>query len=426
MNKTKEILILGFAIFSLFFGAGNLILPPSLGFKSGEDWWLVALGFVITAVIIPILGIFAHGKLQSTMYDFGKKISPKFSLIYCFTIYAIALALPAPRTAAVTHEISIAPLFGTSSLLTSIVYFVLVFVFVMNRSKILNIIGKYLTPLIGLILLLVIVKALFLAPDEIGLNTFQTPVINGVLEGYQTFDAIGGVVVGGIVVISLNLKGIKSYVLKRELIIKGGAVAGLGLLIMYFGLILSGAILDIPYDDSITRTELLTKLSSTTLGDLGASFLGILVALACFTTAVGIIVGAADYFKGRYNDSDKIYLVTVIIGCVLGILVGQFDVHYIIVVALPVLMFIYPITIVLVCLNLVPNNYASPTMFKWVIGVTVLFSIPDFLKFLLPEGQLDTIRNWIPLSHEGLGWVIPALLTFLIISVVNRFNSSSV
>ena len=120
MNKTKEIWIAGFALFSLFFGAGNLILPPTLGAKAGLDWWIVVLGFVTTAVTIPILAIFAHAKLQGTLYDFGKKVSPVFSTIYCLLIYSIAIAIPSPRTAAVTHEMTVQPFFDTSTLFTAL------------------------------------------------------------------------------------------------------------------------------------------------------------------------------------------------------------------------------------------------------------------------------------------------------------------
>ena len=127
MNQTKETLITALALFSLFFGAGNLILPPLLGFKAAEDWWLVGLGFGISAVLIPIFGIVAHARLQGTMFDFAKKISPGFSRLYCYLIYAISISLPSPRTASVTHEMAILPFFESSSLLTSLVYFVLVF-----------------------------------------------------------------------------------------------------------------------------------------------------------------------------------------------------------------------------------------------------------------------------------------------------------
>ena len=97
MNKTKEILITSFALFSMFFGAGNLILPPFLGVQAGNNWWMVTLGFVATAVIIPILAILAHAKIQGTLWDFAKKVSPLFATIYCFIIYIICVLLPAPR-----------------------------------------------------------------------------------------------------------------------------------------------------------------------------------------------------------------------------------------------------------------------------------------------------------------------------------------
>jgi LIVCS family branched-chain amino acid:cation transporter len=119
MNKTKETFVFGFAIFAAFFGAGNLILPPLLGFNSGPDWWLVTLGFITSATIIPLLALFGHAKLQGTMLDFGNKVSPLFSLIFCLCVYVIAITLPCPRTAAVTHEMAIEPFFGTSSILTT-------------------------------------------------------------------------------------------------------------------------------------------------------------------------------------------------------------------------------------------------------------------------------------------------------------------
>ena len=211
MNKTREILITGFALFSMFFGAGNLILPPFLGVNAGDLWGFVTLGFFITAVIIPILGILAHARLQGTMFDFGKKVSPIFSLIYCLIVYTISISLPAPRTASVTHEMAIAPFFGTSSLLTSSIYFVFVFLFVINRSKIINLIGKFLTPLIVIILLCIIFIGLFIAPENMNPSTFKAPFISGLLEGYQTFDAIGAIVVGGVLVISMNFKTETSF-----------------------------------------------------------------------------------------------------------------------------------------------------------------------------------------------------------------------
>lgn len=423
--QRKELLITSFALFSLFFGAGNLLLPPLLGYNAGEDWLWVTIGFIITAVVIPVFGILAHARLQGTLYDFGKKVSSTFSLIYCILIYVIAVAIPAPRTAAATHEIAIFPAFGTSPLLTSAVYFSLVLVFVLNRSKILNLIGKFLTPFIVLILLAVIGIGLFSSEFTTGIAQFETPIITGFLEGYQTFDAIGAVVVGAVIIISLNFKNmeVEAYSSKRTLIRKSGFIAGLGLFVIYAGLISVGAYFGSEIDinselsSDMQRANLLRDISITSLGEFGNTVLSILISLACFTTAIGIIAGAADYFKGLLNDSQTVYVVTAILASVLGVVVGQLDFNSIIVVAIPVLLFIYPITIVLILLNVLPEKLATVLVFRAVVITTFVFSVPDVVGFISPSEGLKTLTSYIPFASKSLGWVLPACLVFIIASI---------
>ncbi|SHG87025.1 branched-chain amino acid transport system II carrier protein [Winogradskyella jejuensis] len=424
MNRTKEIWMSGFALFSMFFGAGNLILPPLLGFKALDQWLIVALGFAITAVVIPIMAIYAHAKLQGTLYDFGKKVSPLFSTVYCVLIYIIAIALPAPRTASVTHEMAIQPFFETPTLLTSTIYFLLVLVFVLNRSKVLSIIGKFLTPLIVLILLLIISIGIFSDASIANSGVSGAPLVDGILEGYQTFDAVGGVVVGAVLIISLNLRGHNGFEEKKELIKKSGLIAGTGLFVIYAGLIVVGALYSSYFPSDIDRTALLAGLSLETLGSIGRTFLSVLVALACFTTAVGIITGTADYFKGLFGNSQKAYITTGVIGCVIGIIVGSYNVGFIIDIALPALMFIYPITIILILLNTVPSKWASPLVFKTVVLATFIFSIPDFLKFLVNPKQLEPIVNSIPLAQHSLGWVLPALAAFILTNLFQKTSTA--
>jgi LIVCS family branched-chain amino acid:cation transporter len=422
MNKTKEIWIAGFALFSLFFGAGNLILPPTLGAKAGVDWWIVVLGFILTAIAIPILAIFAHAKLQGTLYDFGKKVSPTFSTFFCFLIYIIAVAIPSPRTAAVTHEMAIQPFFDISPTLTATIYFVLVFLFAANRSKIISLIGKFLTPIIVIILLIIIGISFFTAAGSLSPSTFKNPFIDGILEGYQTFDAIAGVVVGAVIIISLNYSTHTTFEAKRKLIRKAGFIAGTGLLLIYGGLILSGALFSGTFAENATRIEVLSGLSILTLGNLGTTFLSILVALACFTTAVGVVTGAADYMKGICNDSRKAYIITAAVASLIGIIVGSFQVDFIITLAVPALMFLYPITIVLILLNVVPDTYASKLVFRGVVLVTFIFSIPDFLGFIIPRENLVGIKSIIPLATHSLGWVLPALLIFIFTNLIEKKN----
>jgi len=411
----KSLKVTAFALFSLFFGAGNLVLPPLLGFKSGDLWWLVTLGFCISGVLIPILGIMAHAKLQGTLFDFAKKVSPLFSVVYCYLIYAIAIALPSPRTASVTHEMAIQPFWDSSSLLTSLIYFILVFVFAINRSKVLDLLGKLLTPGILIILLIMIATAVFTLDFNFMPSEMVQPFSSGILEGYQTFDAIGAVVVGAVIIISINIKEKSaSFKEKKRLIVKAGLWAGIGLLLVYGGLILSGSLFGEFFDSEISRTSLLRGISTKTLGQTANMLLSILVSLACFTTAVGIVTGTSDFIKGRFGNSIFAYRITAFLGCLLGVLVGQFDVGYIITVAVPSLMFIYPITIALILLNVVPDKWGSPKVFKHVVWTTILFSIPDFLGSIGLGESISPYVNWIPLSQHQMGWVLPALIAFII------------
>jgi LIVCS family branched-chain amino acid:cation transporter len=157
----------------------------------------------------------------------------------------------------------------------------------------------------------------------------------------------------------------------------------------------------------------LSSLSSQTLGNFGTTFLSVLVALACFTTAVGIVTGTADYVKGICNDSKKAYIITAAIASIIGAYVGSREVDFIIAVAVPALMFLYPITIVLILLNIVPDTYAFKLVFRWVVLVTFIFSIPDFLGFIIPRENLTGIKSIIPLAEFSLGWVLPAFLVFV-------------
>jgi LIVCS family branched-chain amino acid:cation transporter len=403
----------------MFFGAGNLMLPPHLGFDAGTVWSWVTLGFILSGVLLPILAIYAHARLQGTMYDFGKKVSPIFSVVFCILIYIISMAIPGPRTATVTHEMAIAPYFDIPAIVTSTVYFSLVFLFVIKRATILDYIGKFLTPLIVFILVLIIILSSTMSHTGIAVYAGeQTPFFKGFLEGYQTFDTLGGLLIGGVLIISLNLKGYTDYKAKKSILIKVGLIAGLGLTLMYAGLIFQGALYSQEFDKSSSHADLLIGICNRTLGDFGTAFLSILVALACFTTAVGITTGTADYFKGLFK-SERVFTITAATACLFGVVVGQLNFQAILVVGIPVLMLVYPITIVFILMNSLAEKWTNPMVFRAVTMVTIAFSIPDMLFHVAATKEAITpVIGHIPLASQGFGWFIPALLVFVFMNVI--------
>jgi LIVCS family branched-chain amino acid:cation transporter len=208
------------------------------------------------------------------------------------------------------------------------------------------------------------------------------------------------------------------------MIAKSGLIAMIGLFIIYSGLIYVGAVFSSEFEGNISRTNLLSGLATKTLGNIGSTFLSVLVALACFTTAVAIIVSVADFFKSYFEQYSKAYIITASICCMVGILVGQMNVKYIIDIALPALMFIYPICIVLILLNVIPQSLASKTVFRAVVLMAFIFSIPDFLGFIIPVESLEFIKKTIPFAKQNLGWVLPAILTFILVNVFFKVKSN--
>lgn len=424
MKFSRDALIVGFALFALFFGAGNLILPPYLGFFAGSHWYLVAFGFIISAVGLPLLGILAHARLQGSIFNFADKVSPLFSLIFCLLIYLISVALPAPRTAAVTFEIAVEPFFAISALTTSIIYFSLVFLFVIKRSSVINYIGKFLTPAILLLLLAIIFSGFFSEFEPMKESVTVNPILTGFFEGYQTFDAIAALVVGAVIIISVKMKEAISESEITGIVITAAVIAALGLLFVYGGLIYTGAIVNSEFPDTITRTQLLSGIGFLSLGAMAQTGLSVLVALACFTTAVGIITGTADFMTERIRKP-YVYHITVSIACLLGVVMGALSVNNIIEIALPVLMLIYPLTIVLILLNVLSENLRTRFIIRTVVVTTIVFSLPDILRYIISAEDSDKILNWIPLSAEGLGWLLPALTAFVIAVIIQKKENPS-
>jgi LIVCS family branched-chain amino acid:cation transporter len=422
---SKEVRLVALSFFSLFFGAGNLILPPFLGYKAFDQWLVVAVGFCATAVLIPYLGILAHSKIQGGLYELAQPILKKFSLLYTSIIFIICLLIVVPRTAAVTYELGVAPFTSLSPLLSALIFFGGIPFFALYRGRVLSIIGNYITPLLVTLMVLLIIQSSgrSVAPSPSPIP-FGELISSGVIEGYQTFDAIAAVVVGAVLVLSvknqfsyLNVKQ-QSNVLKQ-----GGLWAAFALMSIYFGLIYSGASLASASANDYNRSELLIFLSSFLFEGAGTQILGVTVALACFTTAVGIVTGAADFVNEQIAPSRKAYVITIAIACIAGVLLATLGVEEIIRVAYPMLLLIYPLTIVLILLHLLPKHLTGGNVLQIVATTTFLFSIPDAVLGYFESVYLRNFLNIIPLGVFQLGWLFPSLLSALISISVHSLGS---
>lgn len=416
----SRIIVTSFAMFSIFFGAGNFILPPLLGREAGTHWLIVSIAFCLSAVLIPILGIVVQARLQGSVLDFGKKVSPVVAIILGCLLYGMCLAFPMPRTASVSYEMitsTFAPnLPDWAMYVFYVVYFLLVGYLCFQRNKILDVLGKYLTPLMVGIILLLIIVAIFNQGDVVA-SSFENPISKGLLEGYQTYDAMSSIIIGGVIVASLAMDNSFDKTQVKKLTIYAGIGSGILLSITYAGFIYTGASQGGYFPEITQRVPLLAAITRHVLGGFGGVLLSIAVSISCFTTAVGIITGGAEFFKDLVKGNERTYKTFVTILCIYCLIVAPFGVDFIIKIAYPVLVLFYSTVIALVFLHLLPAKLASKNVFKAVAAVTFITTIPLFLE----ELGYKFFEVPLPLHQYGLSWVCPALWAWATTLLIEKF-----
>lgn len=407
MKQRKDIIIVGFALFSVFFGASNLIFPPFIGVTSGSEWLTSFLGFVLGDVGIILLSIYAIakcGNYQSIVGRAGKNFGLSLEIIIMLCLGPI---LAIPRTAATTFELSITPLIpGINSVFFSIVFFALTLLLTIRPTKVMDIIGKFLTPVLLTCLVFLIGKGI-MSPlgtlnNEIESNEL---FVTGLTQGYQTMDALG---VGGItafMITSLKGKGYTSQEERIKLTINAAILACCGLALIYGGLTYLGATLSNQFDASVSQTALLVSITHQLMGQSGTIILGIIVALACLTTAIGLTSITSKYFEDVTNKKLKYEHIAIFI-CTFSTLASTMGVDQIIAISVPILTIIYPVSIILVTLSLLKRFFSNNLAFVFAGYTTLLISA-------LSAANVSFI-NELPLSNLGLNWLLPSLLVAIL------------
>lgn len=427
---TKEYIFVASMIFGMFFGAGNLIFPVHMGQQAGANLWPAALGFCITGVGIPLLGIAAMGTSQSNgVFQMGSLLSRGYSYFYTCALYlTIGPLFAIPRTATVSFSVGVAPLVADSVeghwlFIFSAVFFLIVLYFSLRPSGILTWIGKMLNPAFLLFLGMLGVVSLL---NPMGVASALEPteayasnaVFQGVLDGYNTLDALAGLAFGIVMIDTIKSLGVHSSEGVARDTLKAGTLAAILMAAIYALLTVMGAQSRAAVGISADGGEALYQIGTHYFGTWGGVVLGITVTLACLKTSVGLITSCATAFTELFPKSLG-YKQYAILFCLFSFGIANFGLSRIIALSLPVLMFLYPLTITLILLCLFGRRFRfDKRVFFWVTALTIPAAFVDFLG-ALPAGLQEAlwldkivpaIHTFLPFSSIGMGWLVPALI----------------
>lgn len=410
MNKTnKDIVIVGFALFAMFFGAGNLIFPPFLGVISGESWLTGFGGFLLADVGLALLAVAAAAKCNGEVSRVLGRAGKNLAIVLGSAIMiCLGPLLAIPRTAATTFEMGISPLAsGFNPILFSVLFFAITFILTIKPSKVVDIIGQFLTPALLVALGVLIIKGIVTPLGDIN----PTPMINdifaeGVKQGYQTMDALGAVALSTVIITSLANKGYNDESQKVKLTMKAGIVAAIGLCLVYGGLTYLGATVSQVYGKDVVQTKLIVEITASLLGHPGKIILALIVGLACLTTAIGLTSATAQFFSKITNGKLK-YEIIVTAVCIFSAIVSNFGVSTIIKFSAPILDMIYPATVVLVIMTLFGNKIKNDNAFKGAAYMALLVSVLTVANNL---GISIPMITKLPFAQLGFNWIVPVLI----------------
>ncbi|MCC0634617.1 branched-chain amino acid transport system II carrier protein [Clostridioides sp. ZZV15-6388] len=424
--KFKDVIVIGFALFAMFFGAGNLIFPPYLGVLSGSSWLVAFIGFLFADGGLALLAVIAATKFNGDTSKMFSRAGKGLSIVLgCAMVICIGPLLAIPRTAATTYEMGILPTIGSgiSPVIFSIVFFAIVLILTIRPSKVVDIVGSILTPALLIALAVLIVKGIVSPLGDIrDASLIQNVFSEGITQGYQTMDALAASVFASIIIMSVISKGYTGEKEKMKATVSAGVIAVIGMALVYGGLCYLGATVSEIYGQDVQQTALIVSITAALLGNTGKILLAIIVALACLTTAIGLSSAAGQYFSTLTNGKLK-YEHIVIAVCVFSAIISNFGVSTIIKFSSPILSMVYPATITLVILALFSNQIKNDNVFKCAAYMALLVSV---LTVATSFGVNIPLVNSLPLASLGFNWVVPVLIAGIIGNFIPSQSSKAV
>ncbi len=437
----KKGALTGLLLFGMFFGAGNLIFPPALGVLSGEHFWPAILGFVVSGVGIAVIALIV-GTLNPKGYvhEISRKISPLFATVYLVALYlAIGPFFAIPRTATTAFDMGIAPMLeGQNTQLWLFVftalYFFIAYLISLNPSKILDSIGRILTPVFAILIVILVVLGIVkygqtqpLAASEAysASQAFGT----GFIEGYNTLDALASVAFSVVAVTTLKQLGFSSKKEYISTIWAVGIVVALAFSALYVGLAFLGNHFPVPADvlasDTHKGVYILSASTQAIFGPSAQLFLALMVTVTCFTTTVGLIVSTGQFFNDRFPRlSYKVYAT---IFTLIGFGIANLGLSKIIAFSIPVLLILYPITICIVLITIV-NKFVPLSKYgmQLTVGLVTALSLVEVLAGQFNWTDVSKIISALPLAGQSLAWLLPALVGIVLsLFLPNKQTSES-
>lgn len=421
--KARKLWLIGFTLFSMFFGAGNLIFPPFLGAQAGTATWPAMLGFLLSAVGFPILGVIAVARAGGLPALAGR-VHPTFAAVFTVLIYlSIGPCLAIPRTASTSFEMAVTPFIGSIpptlwQFLYSVLFFAVALALALRPEKLSDRLGKLLCPCLILLIVVVFIGCVVRPVGMYGAVSApydNSPVIQGFLGGYQTMDTIAALNFGIIIALNIRALGVKEERAVVHVTVRAGWIAG-GLMIAIYAMLAHiGALSGGAYPGGENGAQTLTRLVNGLFGPIGNVILAAIFVIACFNTCVGLISCCSEYFHlivPRYS-----YKAWACFFAVASMLVSNAGLTQILKISVPILNAIYPVAIVLIVLSFFQKWLEAR---KAVYGMTVLFtgfaSVLYALYEALPMLPLGVLKG-LPLAGVGLGWV-PFALAGLVLGLI--------
>ena len=429
----KNMMLVSLMLFSLFFGAGNLIFPPFLGQMAGSHTPLAMLGFLMTAVVLPVLGVVVVAEFDG-LDKLARKVNPHFALFFTIVIYlSIGPGLGIPRAASVPFEMAIAPYlpedasFKVFMLMYSLVFFLVALWLALTPNKLVSRIGKVLTP--SLLILMTGLFLCFLFKGEAAVaparGDYQNGAfVKGFLEGYNTMDAIAALNFGLVIATTLRSLHVQEKKDVMNYTVRAGLLAGTILALVYVMLSYLGMHTSNVYELQDNGAWTLRCIVHQLFGSTGAVVLAAIFTLACLTTCVGLITSISQYFSTLTSKlSYRQWAVSITL---FSFLVCNQGLNTILSISVPVLNMVYPVAIVLIVLGLVHRFYANTSyIFPCTVGAAGLVSVLYALEQMgLSLGFVSSVLSRLPLYSYGMGWVSVAAAGALLAAGLQMLKDS--